>query len=320
MKNLYLIYGSNRDLIEEEKNKIILESGVDEYNLSIFDMDEVSYINAINECMNMPFLSDKRVVVVRNAYFFGTQKASRAIDNDFSKLQEYLDDYPDYTTLIFTASVDAIDSKKTIVKSIKEKGDVIECKAYTKESIIRYIDDTLKENGLTLKTEARNELMDRLQDDSLNFKNELEKLLIYSKTNKDISKEDVERIILKDPSLNAYELLNAIQSKNKKEALSVYYDLIVSGKDSLYLLSMFASKFEEILYSKDLLSKGLTNEEFMEALHISKGRAYYMIKQAKELSYSAIRDWLRRCVALDYQIKSGKITKDAGVELLLLKM
>ena len=320
MKNLYLIYGSNRDLIEEEKNKIIFDSNVDEFNLSVFDMEEVSYKEALSECMNMPFLSEERVVVVRNAYFFGTQKVNKALDNDFSMLQEYLDNYPDYTILIFTLNSDVIDNKKTIVKTMKEKGEIIECKSYTKESIIRYIDDVLKENNLQLKTDARNELMSRLEDDPNNFKNELEKLLIYSSSKKDITKEDVEKIIFKDPSLNAYELLNAIQTKNKKEALNVYYDLIASGKDSLYLLSMISSKFEEILYSKDLLNQGLTNEEFMDALHISKGRAYYMIKQAKEMSYATLRDWLRRCVSLDYQIKSGKITKDAGVELLLLKM
>ena len=320
MDNLFLLYGSNKDLMEEEKNKIIEESGVDEFNLSLFDMEEVSYKDAIDDGYNVPFISDVRVVVIKNCYFFSTQKVTKPIDSSFDELLSYFDNSPSSTITIFMCPYNTLDGKKSLVKELKEKAKLIECLPYTKEYIVRFIDDTLKDANITLKGDARNELIDRLQDDPYNFKNEIDKLLLFAKDVDNITLNDIERIILKDPNENAYELLNAISSSNKKEALNVYYNLLKTGKDPLYLLAMIASKFEEILYSKELLKQGFSQEEFMDALNVSKGRAYYMIKQAKDMPYSVVRSWLRRCVSLDYQIKCGQITSDAGVELLLLKM
>ena len=320
MDNLFLLYGSNKDLMEEEKNKIIEESGVDEFNLSLFDMEEVSYKDAIDDGYNVPFISDVRVVVIKNCYFFSTQKVTKPIDSSFDELLSYFDNSPSSTITIFMCPYNTLDGKKSLVKELKEKAKLIECLPYTKEYIVRFIDDTLKDANITLKGDARNELIDRLQDDPYNFKNEIDKLILFAKDVDNITLNDIERIILKDPNENAYELLNAISSSNKKEALNVYYNLLKTGKDPLYLLAMIVSKFEEILYSKELLKQGFSQEEFMDALNVSKGRAYYMIKQAKDMPYSVVRSWLRRCVSLDYQIKSGQITSDAGVELLLLKM
>ena len=77
MDNLFLLYGSNKDLMEEEKNKIIEESGVDEFNLSLFDMEEVSYKDAIDDGYNVPFISDVRVVVIKNCFVLMVLRPSK---------------------------------------------------------------------------------------------------------------------------------------------------------------------------------------------------------------------------------------------------
>ena len=57
----------------------------------------------------------------------------------------------------------------------------------------------------------------------------------------------------------------------------------------------------------------------MSTFRVTKGRAYYMMKNAREMKYSTLKLWLKRCTKLDYEIKLGKVDQDAGVELLILK-
>ena len=177
MEKVYLLYGENRELIESKKEEIIKNSEIDEFNISIFDLEESSLAEALSEAMSIPFMSEKRIVVFKNIPYFSTEKSKS--EEDIESLKNYLDNYPDFTISLFLSPYPQIDSKKTIVKLAKELGEVIECSAYSKEDITRWIDLTIKNSKHTYTIDARNELLSRLDQDPYNFKNEMNKLLLY---------------------------------------------------------------------------------------------------------------------------------------------
>ena len=319
MNKIYLFYGDNQDLINYKKDEIIEKSMIDDFNISIFDMEETPLSVALADAKSIPFLSDHRIVVFKNAYFFSSEKIKNPLDESTDELKDFLENYPETTISIFTVPYRQIDSKKVIVKLVKENGEIIECPPYSKEDITRWIDITLKNNNHNITLEARNELMNRLDSDPYNFKNEINKLLLYLKDGERISLDIVKDVIIKDPEDNVFELLNAITTHNRKDALNIYYDLLENGNTSLQLLNLIERKFQEILYSKELIKANCTQEEFMNTFKVSKGRAYYMMKNAKEMTYKTIKLWLKRTSKLDFDIKAGKVDQDAGVELLILK-
>ncbi|MCR5740964.1 MAG: DNA polymerase III subunit delta [Gammaproteobacteria bacterium] len=319
MKLIYLIYGENQDLIQTKKDELISKFNIDDFNTSIFDLEETVLSDAIADALSIPFLSDYRLVIFKNAHYFSTSKDKKQTEEDEEKLKEFLENYPETTISLFLVPDPTLDGKKTIVKIAKEKGEVIPCLPYTKEDITRYVDQKLMKSGHVFTTEARNELLSRIDSDPLNFKNEVEKLLLYLEDGERITDDIIKKLIIKDPEDNVFELLNAIVSKDKRKAINIYYDLLKCGNNSLSLLGLIERKFEEILYSKELLKTGATQEDFVDTFRVSKGRAYFMMRNARDMSYKTIKLWLNRMVKLDYEIKLGKVDQDSGVELLILK-
>ena len=81
---------------------------------------------------------------------------------------------------------------------------------------------------------------------------------------------------------------------------------------------MLLNKFQEIYNVNILIKSGFNQAQLAETLNISSGRAYYMIKNAKSYSMSAIKKHLDLLNELDYKIKTGQIDQNLGLELYFL--
>ena len=88
---------------------------------------------------------------------------------------------------------------------------------------------------------------------------------------------------------------------------------------SSYIVSLLINKFQE-LYNTYILSKAnMSQADIANVFHVSSGRAYYMLKNVKKLSLDKIKQNLELLNDLDYNIKSGKLDQNIGLELYLLK-
>ncbi len=329
MKSVYCLYSMDNRRIIKYRNKIIEESQVDDFNISIFDLDNSSLEQAIESANSIPFLSDKRIVVMSNASFLG--KLSRGDEKsknepvNLSRLEEYLSNPLSSTILIIECPKDALDSKKEAVKIIRDNKYDIELKIPDKPTIIKYIDDKVKEKNCFIKTDARDELIRRVSDDPMNFESEIEKLFLYMETSKKrvITKNIIQGLIVDSQSANIFELMNALLESNKKRALEIYYELIEENNEPLKILGFLINRFTQILYTKEMLrDRKITKEDIAKILQVSSGQAYYITKNAREIDYKKLSKCLNDLKELDYSTKVDfKYGSDEGLgfELFLLK-
>ncbi len=320
MENLYLFYGENRRKIEDKVNELIGRSEADEYNVSYFDMEESSFKDALRDALSIPFLSDFRLVVLKNCYFFQDSLQKGAIDKDFKDLEEYFKNPQKTSIMVLEAPYDSIDKKSKLFSIISLNGKAFECRPYVKDDIVKYIEKTLKDKHHEIEPGAFHELIGRLSEDPLNFENEMEKLVLYLQEGEKITFDIIDMIISKDITDNAFSLLNAITEKNRKKSLLIYYDLLKSGNTPISLLALIERKFQEILYTKELLKTNSAQDDVAGYFKISKGRAYYLMKNAREISDVSVKKALFNCRDLDYKIKTGQLEQEAGLELFLLKV
>ncbi len=320
MEKIYLIYGLNHHKIKKETTKIINETQVDEYNLSFYDLEESPIQNAVNDLRSTPFISDFRVVVLQNAYFLSSNKPKNEPDHVFSTLKEYIASPVRTSVLIIEAPYEKLDSRKNLYKEIMDVACVIECKELSKEEKEKYIHKTILDQGYEIERNALLELIKNLQVDSGMINNELEKLFLYKMNDKKINLADVNELITKNYEDNIYDLLNAVVSRNISEVLRIYYNFINNGNDSVSVLGAITSKFQEILYTKELLKSGLGSQDIMKYFNATKGRAYYIMKNANEVKDNLLIRYIENLEKLDFDIKSGKIEKNIGIELFLLRL
>ena len=330
MKNVYCLYSIDNKRIIKMRKKIIEESGVDDFNVSVFDLDNDLLESGLESAYSIPFLSDKRVVVLSNASFLG--KATKSLDKeikstpkvDLTKLIQYLRDPLTSTILIIECPKDALDPKNEAVKVIRDYKYDMELKIPDKSDIIKYIDDKVKEKGCRFDTLAREELIRRISDDPLNFESELEKLFLYMEDKKEkiITFKDVQGLIVDSETSNIFELMNALLDRDKRKALDIYYGLIEENNDPLRILNFLISRFTQILYTKELVLAKTSKEDLAKILGVSSGQAYYLMKNAREIDYKKLSRCLNDLKELDYGSKVDfKYGTDEGLgfELFLLK-
>jgi len=161
--------------------------------------------------------------------------------------------------------------------------------------------------------------VNRINHDLDSVNNEVSKLISFAKDREIINSEMVMQITSKDIDENIFNLVNALIEKNKVKLMDIYNDLKEINTSEIWMLSTLSNKFMEMLHTKSLLSLGYSQKDIMSYFRVSSGRAYYMKKNAEEISYSQLEKHITDLADLDYRIKSGKIDKTNGLELFLLK-
>jgi len=97
-------------------------------------------------------------------------------------------------------------------------------------------------------------------------------------------------------------------------------NLITHTKDSLTIFSLISNKFKELLSTYRLLKYGYSQSDIAKFYNVSTGKAYYIVQEARAFKLSDLEFYIDKLAELDYQIKSGKLDKTIGLELLLLKL
>lgn len=79
---IYTVYGDVPELIERETNKIIEAylkgEPKDDFNFTKYNLYETHFNQIIEEAMTLPFFSDKKVVLVQNAYILLVKKLQKS--------------------------------------------------------------------------------------------------------------------------------------------------------------------------------------------------------------------------------------------------
>ena len=83
---------------------------------------------------------------------------------------------------------------------------------------------------------------------------------------------------------------------------------------------MLANQFRIMYQSKQLLKKGYSEREIANLLEIHEFRVKKALEKGRKYSSDEILKKLEDLADLDYQIKSGQLDKNIGLELFILNM
>ncbi len=318
-QSVVVFYGEDSFFIKSKVNQLIKQFDVDEYNFTSYDLDEVLISDAINDAQTIPFMSERKIVLIKNAHFLSTAKQKKkALEQKPEYLNAYLNAPTKETLLIITVPHASLDKRSKLYKKIQDVAQITECKLKGKHDLSNWAKRQLANAGLTIEPSALSEFIKRVNHSTELAFQEMRKLLLYAHGTETVDIKTIKTIITKNIEDNVYDMTNALLAKDVSKALEVYHDLIKYSEDPLRILSILVSKYREMLSVKTLLKKGKSQDGIQQHFHVSSGRAYYMVQNAKAVPMDKLEEHLKMLESLDFQIKSGRIDKKYALELFIM--
>lgn len=304
MNNLYLIIGDNSALINL-KIKEILKDNYDK--LVTYDLENINISNVIMDLNTYGFFNEKKYLYAKNAKFLTSEKSDIEHDIDFFK--RYLDNPSPENILII--SCNKLDNKKNIVKMVKDKMQVIEIEI----DYNNYIKNYCKDVKISLDTIKY--LIDNVGNDINMINNELDKLLMYD--NQEITKKDIDDIVIKKIDMNIFNLIDSIISKDKKRSLVIYHEMINYGEDIFKIMITLANQIR-LLYSVKVL-EGLSNDEITDILSLKNPRQVLALRyKVSKYSKEDLLNYLYKLSIMDEELKMGRVIDEIAFPTFIMSL
>lgn len=315
MKNIYLFYGNEELMIKNKIDKLVNSITDNQYNINTYDMLINNVSMAVQDALTPPFLSDNKVVIIKNPIFLTKLKCE--IDHKTEMLSDYLDNIEETSYIIIDASGLKVDEKNPLFKKIQIKGEVSETKELSQVEMRGWLKRKFAVNNKDISDDAVTLFFERIGWNLLSANNEFEKVLNYIGSRDKIIVKDIENVVTKELETDVFKLTNALQNNNKKEIISLYQDLVKTGNDPVKLLALVSKTIKDTYNVNLMLDKGYKQIDIANTLGVSTGRAYYIIKSARSFKTCSLEDLLLKLHNLDFKIKTGKVDKNAGFEIFL---
>jgi len=310
----YLLYGTEKFLIDKEIKNIISKLKVDELNISRYDLEFNTIKEILEDANTVSLFSSNKLIIVDGAIIFNRVQ-SRKID-DLELLEEYLKNSNPDVTIIFIDRNEKIDSVKKIVKLIKEKGTIKEFNA------LKNISSSVKNmfDDYNVSNDAINLLIDRVGNDLEIIYQEVEKLKIYKIEDKTITTKDIEDVTVENINVDIFKFVDDIINKNKKSAITTYKELLKLNEEPIKIIALIASKFRLMYQASTLAKKGYTEENISEILKVHKYPVHLAILSGYKYNPKILLKYLNELADLDIGIKTGELDKELALELFILSL
>lgn len=309
---IYLLYGTEKLLIEQETNKIIDKTNINPDNIIKYNLENTLINNVIEDAETYSMFDDKKVIIVENSYIFTGKKG---IEQNVELLESYFNNYNPDTIVIFTIISDKLDERKKIVKLINKVGQVKNLVSNDINSFIKNKFDDYK-----ISNQDINLLIDRVGNNLSILNNEIEKIKTYKDKDKQITTEDIINLTSKTIDTDIFKFIDNIINNNKSEVLETYNELLKLGEEPIKIIVMLANQFRLMYQVKGLTKKGYSEKDIAKLLDIHPYRVKLSLGKSKSFSDKKLLSILKQLAELDSDIKKGNIDKNLGLELFILSI
>ena len=277
-------------------------------NYSYFEGKDISVGEIIDLAETMPFLSDKRAIIIENSPFF---------KGEGEKIAEYLNAVPETTYLVFVE--ESVDKRSKLYKSIAKNGCVVELNGLSEDKIITWILGILKKDNKKITQSTMHYLLDKIGTDMENIRTEVEKLICYCYDREVITNEDIDAVCVTQINNQIFEMLDAMANKRQKTALQLYYNLLALKEPPMRILFLIGRQFNLLLQARMLKQKGYGDRAIAEKIGVPPFAATKYLNQASKFKLADLRQAVDECVEADEAVKSGNRNDRLSVELLIIK-
>lgn len=298
------ITGTNTFLVRARLDERVADfvNTYGDLGLERIDADEASYERITEALQSLPFLAEKKLVVIKNP---GAQKqlSERFVD--------LLPTIPDSTDVILVELKP--DKRTSFYKMLKKDTDFQEFDELREQELPRWLSEEAKTRGGSLSQADASYLVSRLGANQLLLSQELDKLLLYKP---EIARKQIDLLTERVPQSTIFELIDAAFSGNHKKAITLYREQRSLRVEPQQIVAMLAWQLHVLAVVKT--AEGKSSEEIARIARLNP----FVVRKSQNITRNLSLQELKRLVSdvleLDIKLKSQNIDADEALEYFLL--
>ena len=332
LKSVYLFYGEEEYLIDHSLKlvkDIFIDKAFEPLNYIELEGKDLEFDTIMNACETLPFMSEKKIVVIKDLPLFKSKKEEGEAKTKASKdpLINYIETLEDYIILVFVEKTKSIRKSNALYKRIDKFGDIVEFTKLKGSDLDKWIADSFKKHNKTINKSNINYFIeyssyfDKNRERTLyDLENEIVKIANYSPDYGEITKNEIELLMTKPLEMNVFNLLNKISQKNGEEALKLFNEMYISGEPILFILHMIVRQLRNMLKYKVLKEKGYSSGDNFKKMGLSQYEYKKISNQSNNFTIIQLEKALEYSLDADRKIKSSSIENRLIMEMLIANL
>ena len=274
--------------------------------LGVFHADETKPGDIVLEAQTLPFLAERRVIIIRNGAHYDTMSGDK--NSALSPMIHYLNDPPETTLLVIIAS--KIDRRKKLYKGCQKAGAVVECPQLDDRALTAWIRQEIGAREKQIDGGAVNELIRRAGGRLGDVNNAVNLVATYVGDAPRVTEDDVVAACADVAEETVWALTDAIAASNPDKALSTLFQLQDLGKrpdEILGLINWLLDSAYRALPETDAkLASRFVGEKVMPL--------------ARKLGLEKLKRAFALCTETHLMIRSTGTDEMLALELLVIKL
>jgi DNA polymerase-3 subunit delta len=293
-------------------------------NTTLLDGADVTLPELRNACDTIPFMSERRLVVVHGLLSRlvaprTSRKESEQSNWQKSHLEElasYLPQLPETTRLVFVEPGRLTSNHPILRQAAEDQFSYVRLFA-APQDLVKWAHRRTIAKGGKLSPQAATALVEAVGADQRILDQEIEKLLAYTNQERPITSDDVSLLVPYAQEAVIFDAVDALGRRDGATAAQLIHNLLDHGNDPLYLFAMIVRQFRLLIQIKELSTAGLTPPAIAQEIKLHPFPTRKLYVQARNFTLEQLERVHRHLLEIDVQLKTGKIDRLVALDLLV---
>lgn len=332
---IYLFFGEETYLLETKVKKIKKEFGELVQGINYIQIDDTNVGELISDLETPAFGFPKKLIIAKNTGLFKKEKKTSKKTKEETKktkttgeeklsltdkiakyLEENITELNDTVDLVF---IEQEADKNSLYQTIEKVGEVKEFSLLKLPDLITNLRKIAAAYQVSIDDTTAKYLVECCGTNLQDLINEERKLIEYKSAGGTITKEDIDKLCIKQIQAVIFDLTDNLGKKETKNALEVLHGLLANKEPIQRILITLYNHFKKLYITKLALNE---NRNVEEVLDLKPNQAFLVGKyktQANSFSQTELKEMLYALIDLDASYKVGLIDLNIGLESILCR-
>lgn len=303
---IFFLYGADtlrsKKKLNEISEKFLRDVDPSGMNMVVFESDRLSLEEFHQVSSTAPFLSRRRLVIVKNLLISGKSKSLQ------SEIIPLLTSgvHPDVILVFWEAGQPKSSDLFSYLKTVPYAEEYA---LLTGQKLQRWFEDELKKYDLKMESRAAAMMFSKMKNNLELFSLELAKLAAYA-SGREVMVDDVEMLVHAPEEENVFLFLDALTQRNVKSIYQIMQKQLSAGMNEHVLFSMVVKQVRQLLLVRSEIDRDTKRQPHSSTLakhlQIHPFVVQKLMNGCKNFSLDRLSLIYKKCLLFDEEIKSGK--------------